>query len=62
MAKNPYPMMNGGGGLMSKVIGTLVLIAILVLVIKYPADAARWVHGLGSVIDGVVNFFRALFG
>ncbi|TVT50719.1 hypothetical protein FNH05_15240 [Amycolatopsis rhizosphaerae] len=62
MAKNPYPVMNTGGGLLPKVIGTLVLIAVLTLVIKYPADAAHWVRGLGHVIDGLVAFLRALFG
>lgn len=62
MAKSPYPMMKSGGGLLSKVVGTLVLIAVLVVIIKYPADAARWVRGLGTVIDGLVSFIRALFG
>lgn len=61
MAKNPYPVMNSGG-VLPKVIGTLVVIAVLVLVIKYPADAARWVRGLGTAIDGLVSFFRTLFG
>jgi hypothetical protein len=62
MAKNPYPVMNTGGGLLSKLLGTLVTIAVVVLVIKYPSDAARWVRGLGTVIDGLVTFLRALFG
>jgi hypothetical protein len=62
MAKNLYPGMKTGGGLVPKVVGGLVLIALITLVIKYPADAARWVHGLGAVIDGLVTFFRALFG
>ncbi|WAL65953.1 hypothetical protein ORV05_34735 [Amycolatopsis cynarae] len=62
MAKNPYPVMNTGGGLLPKLLGLLTLIAVVVLVIKYPTDAARWVRGLGTVIDGLVAFFRALFG
>lgn len=62
MGKSPYPVINPGGGPMAKLIALLVLIAIGTLVIKYPNDAAHWVHGLGGVIDGLVNFFRALFG
>ncbi|WP_027941300.1 hypothetical protein [Amycolatopsis taiwanensis] len=62
MAKSPYPVINPGGGPMGKVIIALVLIAIVTLVIKYPSDAAHWVRGLGSVIDGLVDFFRTLFG
>lgn len=62
MAKNAFPGMKTGGGVMSKVVGTLVLIAVLVTVVKYPADAASWVRGLGTVIDGLVTFIRALFG
>lgn len=61
MAKSPYPVMKTGG-LLPRVIGTLVVIAVVVLVIKYPADAARWVRGVGTVIDGLVDFLRALFG
>ncbi|KAA9164973.1 hypothetical protein FPZ12_006910 [Amycolatopsis acidicola] len=62
MAKNPYPVANAGSGLLAKVITVLVVIAVLTLVIKYPADVARWVRGLGGVVDGLVAFFRALLG
>ena len=66
MAKNSLPMMKSGGGILSKLIGFGVVIALVTLVVKYPSDAASWVsgglHGAGSVIDGFVNFARALFG
>jgi hypothetical protein len=62
MARNTIPGMTSGGSLRSKVVGTLVLIVVGVVVIKYPADAASWVRGLGTVIDGLVSFVRALFG
>lgn len=62
MARNTIPGIQTGGGIMSKVVGTLVLIAVVVVVVKYPADAASWVRGLGTVIDGLVSFIRALLG
>jgi hypothetical protein len=66
MARNQFPMMKSGGGIVSKLISFGVLITIGVLVVKYPADSASWVtgavHGVGAVIEGFVNFVRALFG
>ncbi|WP_103351027.1 hypothetical protein [Amycolatopsis sp. CA-128772] len=59
MAKNNFPVMKSGGGL-------VVGLAIVVLIVKYPADSASWAsgaaHGVGVVIDGVVQSLRALFG
>ncbi|MEU4254178.1 hypothetical protein AB0F15_42980 [Amycolatopsis sp. NPDC026612] len=66
MAKNNFPVMKSGGGLVGKAIGLVVGLAIVVLIVKYPADSASWAsgaaHGVGVVIDGVVQFLRALFG
>jgi hypothetical protein len=66
MAKNVVPGMQTGGSLMSKVIGTAVLLAILVIVVKHPTDAASFAKtifsGLGVFIDGLVSFFRSLMG
>lgn len=66
MAKNTIPGLKTGGGILSKVIGTVVVLAILVAVVKYPNDAASLVKtvfaGLGTLIDGLVGFFRALIG
>lgn len=64
MAKNALPMKTGGA--LGKVIGLLVVCAVLALVIKHPSDAATWVTGafrwLGTVIDGISAFLRAVFG
>jgi hypothetical protein len=53
-----------GGSVLPKVIGTLVIIALLVVVVKYPADSAEWVKGIGgivaTVVDGIASFFRAI--
>ncbi|MGW5742392.1 hypothetical protein [Amycolatopsis sp. NPDC003861] len=70
MAKNNFPVMNSGSSLVRKVIGLVTglatVVLIVALVVKYPADSANWVsgaaHGVGVVIDGVVQFLRALFG
>ncbi|RSM34660.1 hypothetical protein DMA12_47465 [Amycolatopsis balhimycina DSM 5908] len=66
MAKSNFPVMKSGSGLLGKAIGLVVGLAIIVLIVKYPADSASWVsgaiRGVGAVIDGVVKFLRALFG
>lgn len=64
MARNALPMKTGGA--LGKMIGLLVGCAVLALVVKHPSDAATWVtsalHGLGSVIDGISAFLRAVLG
>lgn len=66
MPKNMMPMAPSGRGLLSKVVGTLVLVAVVMLVVKYPADAAHmglgaW-HLLTTVVSGLVTFFRQIGG
>ena len=65
MAKNSLPMMQpGGSGALGKVMWALVVLALAVLVIKFPTDAAAFVQSAtakaGDVIGGLVSFFRAL--
>ncbi len=66
MAKNVIPGVKTGGGVLSKVIGTAVVLAILVMVVRHPTDAASFAKtlfsGLGAFIDGLVSFFRTLIG
>jgi hypothetical protein len=66
MARNVIPGLKTGGSVMSKAIGTAVVLAILVIVVKHPTDAASFMKtifsGLGAVIDGFVSFFRSLMG
>lgn len=66
MARNVIPGLKTGGGVMSKVISTAVVLAILVIVVKHPTDAATFTKaifsGVGAVIDGLVSFFRTLMG
>lgn len=64
MAKNMLPNMKAGGGLLKKIVGAVIALAILALVINHPHDAAGIVNSAtdqsGGVIDSVVEFFRDL--
>ncbi|MCO1581232.1 hypothetical protein M8C13_36330 [Crossiella sp. SN42] len=66
MARNSFPGMKTGGGLLPKLIGLLVLIAVGVLIVRYPGDSAGWVSGVFSggrdVVDGIAVFLRKLIG
>ncbi|MFI5611327.1 hypothetical protein [Amycolatopsis sp. NPDC051903] len=65
MAKNSIPQFKTGGGILSKLIGTALVIAVLVLVVKHPGDSGSAVHGAfafaSTAIDGLVDFIRAVF-
>lgn len=65
MAKNAFPMKTGGG-VLGKVVGLLVALAVLALVVKHPSDAATWVtsafHLFGGMIDGVSAFLKEVLG
>ncbi|CAL99599.1 hypothetical protein SACE_0248 [Saccharopolyspora erythraea NRRL 2338] len=55
-------MVQNGGGVLRKLAGWAVAVALVVVVVKYPSEAAGWVQTaaswLGFVIDGLVTFFR----
>ncbi|HEY0690668.1 MAG TPA: hypothetical protein VGD71_16710 [Kribbella sp.] len=63
MAKSSLPLPVGNGGA-KKFLGLVVLVVVLVLVVKYPSDAATWVTSAvdtaGDVISGLVTFVRYL--
>ena len=63
MAKSAFPMKTGSG-LLSKLIGTLIVIAILAMVIKEPANAASFVTGAfhlaSGAIDGISTFLSQI--
>ncbi|EHR53353.1 hypothetical protein SacmaDRAFT_5188 [Saccharomonospora marina XMU15] len=62
MAKQTFPGLQTSTNPLKKVIGTVVVLALLVVVAKYPADAASWVKTLLSWLDGVVTFLRQVGG
>ena len=61
MAMSQFPMMKTGGGLLSKVVGWLVGLALLTMVVKHPAESAQGFTAafgaLSSVIDSLAAFF-----
>lgn len=63
MAKNNLmPMPTGNSSVLPKLIATAVVLALLVIVVKHPGDAATWVKALAGgavdVIDGMASFIR----
>ncbi|QRP47234.1 hypothetical protein [Amycolatopsis sp. FDAARGOS 1241] len=61
-ASSMIPMPTSGGSVLPKLIGGAVLLALLVVVVKHPADAAHWAKAVidagGEVIDGLASFLR----
>lgn len=64
MPKQQLLPTGGGSKLLPKLIGGLVLLALLAVVVKHPADAADWVTTMasraGNAVDGLASFFRTL--
>ncbi|TDQ04805.1 hypothetical protein [Labedaea rhizosphaerae] len=60
MAKNAIPGFKTGGGVLSKVVGTAVVLAVLVIVVKHPSDAADFVKTVFGWIDQIATFLREL--
>ena len=62
--KNTLPTITSGGGVGKKILGGLIAAALLMLVVRNPADAAEWaknaLHAVLAVIDGLASFFRQL--
>jgi hypothetical protein len=65
MAKNMLPMKPRSGPV-GKIIGAIVTVALLVLIVRYPADIAGWVTGtahlLIRIVNGLVTFARQIGG
>ncbi|WP_263250606.1 hypothetical protein [Saccharopolyspora rosea] len=65
MAKNQLPILpTGGSGAVGKLVKTLLVVAVVVLIVKFPNDAAAFAQGafdrIGDAINGVVTFLRGL--
>lgn len=61
--KDPLQALAGGGsGGLKKVAGIAIAIALFVIVVKFPGEAANWVSELWDLgegaIDGIVSFIR----
>lgn len=55
-------LVNNGGGTVRKLVGVAAAIAVAVIVVKYPNDAAdmvTWLVGVGTdIVNGLVTFIR----
>lgn len=61
--KDPLQALAGGGsGTLRKVVGFAIGIALFVIVVKFPGEAATWFGNLWDLgegaIDGIVSFIR----
>ncbi len=65
MAKSSLPVPTGGS-VLPKLLSTLVGVAVLMLVVKHPADAAEWLtqgaSSVGSLVDGLATFLQHIIG
>ncbi|MCA1228643.1 hypothetical protein [Saccharopolyspora sp. 6M] len=62
MAKQTFPgMPTSGGGMLPKLIGALVMLAVLAFVVQQPVEAAQLVRNVlglfGGAVDGLATFF-----
>lgn len=67
MAKQSFPMPGtSSGGLLPKVLGTLVTLAVVTLVVKDPVGAAHLAGQLagflGTVVTGLATFLQNVLG
>lgn len=67
MAKQTFPMPgNSGGGVLGKLFGTLVALAIMTLVVKDPVGAAHLASQLagflGAAVQGLATFLQNVLG
>lgn len=62
MSKKEMMPMPKGGGPLPKLIGTAVVLALLVMVIRQPAATAGWVEGIFGWALGAVEGIAAFFG
>lgn len=66
MARNTFPMMPTGSGVLGKIVGTVVGLGVLVFVVKHPAEAAQLLTTvlglLGNAVEGLASFLSQLHG
>lgn len=62
MPKQTLPMPTAGGGVLKKLLGAAVAIALLVILMQYPTDAASWaksaIEMAEDLVHGIVTFIR----
>ncbi|MGI8309415.1 hypothetical protein [Saccharopolyspora hattusasensis] len=61
MAKQTFPGINTGGGVLKKVLAAAVVFALLGLILNDPAGAATLIKGLFDLFGELVNALSVLF-
>ncbi|CAL99822.1 hypothetical protein A8924_0871 [Saccharopolyspora erythraea NRRL 2338] len=59
MAKQSFPMMKTGGGVLPKLFGWAVLIVVVVMVVQQPTESAEFVK---TTFGALKTFFGAVAG
>lgn len=66
MAKKSQIPMTSGGGVVSKLVGTAVIIAVVAFIVKHPVEAAHdtsvGFSALGDVVYSLMTFLQQLSG
>ncbi|GAB3671275.1 hypothetical protein [Saccharopolyspora tripterygii] len=66
MGKSSMPMMKTGGGAGKKLLGAAVTLALLVMVVQHPTEAAQWAKNgaafVGHLADALGLFFGEVLG
>lgn len=62
--KNSMMPVPTGSSVLPKLIGSAIALALLVVVVRHPSDAADLFKGLigfaGSIVDGIATFIRQM--
>lgn len=54
MAKSSFPMMKTGGGVLSKLLGALIVLALLTFMVENPTEAAQLIKEALNFLDNAV--------
>lgn len=64
MSKKSMMPIPSGSRILPKLVGAAVVIALLLVVVQHPTDAANWVQALvnggEAIVDGIATFFHQI--
>lgn len=55
MAKNSLPMMQSGGGVVSKIVGVLITAVVVVVALNHPVEAGQFVTTVLTALSQVFH-------
>lgn len=62
MGKSSMPMMKTGGGAGKKLLGAAVTLALLVMVVQHPTEAAQWAKNGAAFVSHLADALGLFFG